>query len=67
MGMCLDLSFHIVSILVIDTAILAKITHASKDTPDTKLWRAVFAANPSNVEVRNQYNKAVMDRFALTA
>ncbi|KZN92634.1 hypothetical protein EN45_027940 [Penicillium chrysogenum] len=33
---------------------------------DTKLWRAVFAPDFSDVEVRDQYNQVVVDRFALT-
>ncbi|QKX57279.1 uncharacterized protein TRUGW13939_04390 [Talaromyces rugulosus] len=36
------------------------------EIPDTKLWRAVFAPDFSAVEVRNQYNQVVVDRFALT-
>jgi hypothetical protein len=36
-------------------------------TPDTKLLRAVFAADFSDVEVRDQYNQVVVDCFALMA
>lgn len=45
---------------------LAGTAHASIEIPDTKLWRAVFAPDFSDVEVRDQYNRVVVDRFALT-
>jgi hypothetical protein len=44
---------------------LAGIAHASIEIPDTKLWRAVFTPDFSDVEVRDQYNQVVVNRFAL--
>ncbi|MBZ6433902.1 MAG: hypothetical protein LBE64_23570 [Acinetobacter pittii] len=58
---------HTVSVLAICyLGMLAGTAHASIEIPDTKLWRAVFASDFSDVEVRDQYNQVVVDRFALT-
>jgi hypothetical protein len=41
---------------------LAGTAHTSIEIPDTKLWHAV---DFSDVEVRDQYNQVVVDRFTL--